>query len=416
MKLAIISDTHFGSPSCQLVQDCALGPKYNALKQALQSKGPLDYLVLAGDVLDFSVAPYEQAFAAAQVFFQAVLDDGLLHPDRGQFIYLAGNHDADIWHIMQFQRSVINRVINGKLPEALQHSVPAILDDRSNSPTAGLTLHGVKPNASGQYGGMFLDHIAAGATFNFAYPNLYIATDSDCVLVTHGQYLEAFWAALGDIVYRVAQDDLGIAAMDIESMVALNFPINQLSCTGVGQAGVFTKNLVLPIEREIKAHDLARAERYLNRLQELADERLVFEGFFGFAKEFLTDQFLEAAKENLLSSLQEIKYARYDAEYCARPAVKQRMERFFQASQLELQQINSRGSKFADNLLPAIQRILFGHTHWPIAYADVNPITLGGTPLYIHNSGGWLVENGKFCGAEIFAYETGIGFGSVTIS
>ena len=115
MKISIISDTHFGDENCTLVAlqngTVVNGPKYDKFKDAVGQGN--DYLVLAGDILDFSVASYEEAYRSAQFFFKRIQEDNI----SKEIIYLAGNHDADIWHIIQHQRAVINRLQNTKLPE-----------------------------------------------------------------------------------------------------------------------------------------------------------------------------------------------------------------------------------------------------------------------------------------------------------
>jgi len=262
MHIAIISDTHFGDDKSALVMpngaEIILGHKYNALKEAVGTHN--DYLVLAGDILDFSIAPYEKAYKYAQVFFRQAKKDSLAE----EYIYLAGNHDADIWHSVQHQRSVINKLSKGALPESYQHAVAGIIDDRTTVPEAcrGLTLNLVTPHSQGtKYGGMFLDNIAQDARFNFAYPNLYIVTDTDSVLVTHGQYLEPYWAILGEFATKIAADDLKLSALDIEKMVELNFPSSQLACTGIGQAGLLTETIIRPVEVAVKANNLVQVKK-----------------------------------------------------------------------------------------------------------------------------------------------------------
>jgi hypothetical protein len=71
--------------------------------------------------------------------------------------------------------------------------------------------------------------------------------------------------------------------------------------------------------------------------------------------------------------------------------------------------------------MPAPWRVIFGHTHQPIAWNDPDApkfdTVSSASPrrLTLHNSGGWLMENDNFCGAEIFLYGTDAGFSSVSI-
>jgi hypothetical protein len=78
VRVAILSDSHFGDDLSTLVVEPPkgppqLGPAYPALARAV---GRADYVVLLGDVLDFSVASFEKAYRHAKVFFTALQASG----------------------------------------------------------------------------------------------------------------------------------------------------------------------------------------------------------------------------------------------------------------------------------------------------------------------------------------------------
>jgi hypothetical protein len=416
MRMAIVSDTHFGDDQSQLVSLVAgvpeIGPRYADLKKAVDPG--VDYLVLAGDILDLSIAAYEKAYACARVFLQQVQDDRLAR----EIIYVAGNHDADVWHMIQHQRSVINRVLAGKVPEAFQHSVAGIVDDRQGAPPErrGLTLAGVRVSggAGPRYGGMFLDSITRPpSVFNFAYPNLYVVTDAESVLVTHGQYLEPYWSILGEIAPAITGEALGPGVLDIEKTIEMNFPLNQLACTGVGQAGILTEKLVHPIQLEIKEGNVARLGEYLDRLRKSVD-RLAGHPWY---KALVFRLAFRTLRRVVLSAVRGSKRTRYREDFFDDARVQDRLRTFYAASLAEIEAINS-GPPFdaAGASLPAPGRIIAGHTHEPIPWSDPKPIPVPGRQhLKVHNTGGWLVEGGRFSGAEVFLYETGRGFSSVSV-
>jgi len=422
MRIAILSDTHFGDDNSQLVfmqnGTPVLGPKFDDFSRALGSG--IDYLIMAGDILDFSISSYENAYTCAKTFFQRIRNDGLVK----EIIYIAGNHDCDIWHIVQHQRSVIYKIAHGKLPAAYQHSVPGILDDRQGgaSVSGGLTLSRVtinkEPNRP-KYAGMFLDQITDPATpFNFVYPNLYIITDAETVLVTHGQYLEPYWSILGEVVSKVAADAFDQGGMDVERMIELNYPLNQLACTGVGQSGSLTEKVIRPVEFDIKARNLDRIKRYLDNLEKEIDELTDFK----FIKEFLTDLAVRKVKNDVFSALTKIKMARYRQDFIEDKKVRERFFRYFAATLLEIQFINSQPPfDGAASKIGTPTRMIFGHTHQPIPWNDPQPTLINLKSLAIpndlifHNTGGWLKEGANFTGADIFIYETGAGFSSVPV-
>lgn len=417
MKLSIISDTHFGDNTCLLVTKKAdgsivPGAKYESFINAI-GKGN-DYLVLAGDVFDFSIADYATAYAYGKAFFQLIKDSGIAN----EIIYLAGNHDADIWHIVQHQRSIINRLndpAHKKLPESFQHSVAGIIDDRTATPQGqrGLNLDKTTAKATDgekKYGGMFLDNITdPPTTFNFAYPNLYIVTDKETVLVTHGQYLEPYWSILGEIAFKLAYDDLKVGEVDVEEMVEMNFPLNQLACTGIGQAGVLTK-VARQVQLDIKNGDLKRVKRYLDRLEKEIDDLTDY----GWLKELVVDYLIGKIKDDLLDTLGSTEQTRYNEDFIYKKEVRDRFRRFYASTLLEIGDINARTGLN----IPAPWRIIFGHTHQPIPWDDPNPPKLDSVSsaaprrLILSNTGGWVEEKGMRCGAAVFTYDTTLGFKS----
>ena len=416
MKLAIMSDTHFGDDTCLLVTEnpdgsIVPGPKYQQFSQAVGQDN--DYLVLAGDIFDFSIADYARAYKYGKAFFELIKTAGIAK----EMIYLAGNHDADIWHIMQHQRSIINRIKDGKSPEPFQHSVAAIIDDRAFTADEmkGLTLDKTKAQGRGsgaKYGGMYLDNITDPATiFNFAYPNLYIVTDKETVLVTHGQYLEPYWAIIGEMAVKLAYDDLKVGDVDVEEMVEMNFPLNQLACTGIGQAGVLTK-VARQVQIDVKTGNLKRVKKYLDRLEKEIDDLTDY----NWLKELVVDFIMGKVKKELLDVIGNTEQTRYSEEFIHKKDVNERFRRFYYSSLLEIGEINERTGWN----IPAPWRVIFGHTHQPIAWNDPNPPKLDSVSssapkrLLLSNTGGWIVEGEAFCGAEVFVYDTKKGFGSIS--
>ncbi len=421
MRLAIVSDTHFGDDQSQLASIIngtpVIGPRYADLVKALAPG--VRYLVLAGDILDLSIVPYDKAYACAAVFLQQIQDDGLAE----EIIFIPGNHDGDMWHIVQHQRAVINRMQCGRLPKSFQHSVAGIVDDRRNCPAAhrGLTLHGVKAQTGTghKYAGMFFNHITKPeCVVDFVYPNLYIVTDAGSVLVTHGQYLEPYWSILGEIALAVALNQLGVRAVNIEKTIEINFPLNQLACTGVGQAGVLTDSLIRPILIDLKKGNVATLGAYLERFQRW----IVDVSGYPCYKRMLLQAGLGKLRKDALSGLERFKQSRYREDFLNDEKVRDRFARYYAASLLEIQAINAavpfNGS---GRNVPPPGRIIFGHTHQPIPWGDpaapqinaVDPAT--GKKVTAYNTGGWLADGGGFKGAEVFVYETNTGFLSIPV-
>lgn len=304
MRLAAISDMHFGDPACALLDEPTRGQfqtnaeyfeaMVGAMELALGDEVPndwgpaedqeelLDYLVLLGDVFDISLATYERAIKATSTFLQSVVDAGLAK----EVIYIPGNHDADLWHLLEYEVNVINRLRkrDGEsnwqeiVPRDLKGAVPGVIDDRKGTTQVTvdgktqpwgrgeLYLHGVSPG----YGDTYLkylvlqdaqDDASPALTINVAYPNLYVIDDKDeagryprTTLLTHGHYLKGYWSFVESTLAKLGSGDfsdpadpddrtvhnLPLKAGDIRDVSQLNFPGTQLACTGMGQAGTLS--------------------------------------------------------------------------------------------------------------------------------------------------------------------------------
>lgn len=425
MKIAIISDTHFGDPTCVLVGRNPAGAfipgsRYGQFMAAAGSDN--DYLVLVGDILDFSIASYEDAYNAAKFFFQQIQNDRMAK----EIIYIPGNHDADLWHVVEHQTNIIMQIAKGKPPRPFKLAVPGILDDRTGGKTTGFSLSGVTareiPNQP-KYADLFLDHITdpVKTAFNFVYPNLYIVTDNESVLVTHGQYLQDYWCASSEWCMALAPDELKIgSALDVKEMVGINFPLSQLSCTGIGQAGPLTE-VVRRVQQDVKSHELKMVKKLLDRLEKELDRKIKFTGW-KIPAELATDIMVNFLKKETIEYIGTLESARFSEEFAHKKEVQERFKNYYTACLVELDGLRSEGFE-----IPPPQKVIFGHTHEPISWNSPKPPKAGpfpgngSKPVYLYNTGGWLEtcqQNGAkvFCGAEVFTYQTETGFKSIRIS
>ncbi len=423
MKLSVISDLHLGDPACTLVSKTAEGfvpgPKYAAFKAAAGTDN--DYLVLLGDLLELAIADYADAYAAGAAFLQQVAKDGIAQ----ELLYVPGNHDFSLWHVLLHEFNVINQV---KAPQAprMRWTVPAVLDDRAGKQPLSLANVAPKRGGGSRYGGLFLDELtkgngSPGLVFNVAYPNVYfVGRDGEAVLLTHGHHLEPWWSLVGELAHEVAAGDLQIQGsggfLGIEDLVSVNFPFNELASAGVGQAGPLTE-LLITTKEEMRRGDFARAKRYLDRLGAVVEKAADFpwyEVYLGW----LTDAVVAKAKASVLEALGTVRRTRYDAEFTSKPAVKKRFRAYFVASLLELQRLNGQGFE-----LPNPRTIVFGHTHEPIQWGSPDApsefLEDVGDVVRLYNTGGWLHEDPgalpDVVGGAVFKYESAAGWSSLVV-
>jgi UDP-2,3-diacylglucosamine pyrophosphatase LpxH len=436
MKIALISDTHFGDPMCTLIDHHQPfyqngypkpGPKFKAFKEKAGESN--DYLILLGDIFDFSIVDYAKAYKVAKAFFRLVKR----HNIAKSIIYVPGNHDFDMWHTVEHQIRIIRQVRKGGEPKRFRLSAPGFIEGRKGR-EIGFRLPDIidrviDPERMTEEEGrekMYLNNITKNedgsgeeTNFYFAYPNLYMVTDNESIIMTHGHYLEAYWSMLGEWVVRIGRKGLGIGEdLDIKEIVAINFPLCQLACSGIGQAGPLTK-VVQKVQREVKDQRLKRLPVYLRNLQRELDKELDYGRWNPI--EWLSDLALRCGRRKVEKQLREYRLARQSEEFIdsrERPSkeVLRRFRSYYKASCLEIDKLNNPDDDKKPKLeIPKPKTIIFGHTHRPIAWDDPDPPrpkvgVCDSVTLY--NTGGWLwrrTECGtrKFCGAAVFTYRNG---------
>jgi hypothetical protein len=164
-----------------------------------------------------------------------------------------------MWHTVEYQVNIINRIQNKQPANPLKMSVPVIIDDRKSSSLYGLTLHNVRAHTARntpKYGGLFLDKLTIpNVVFNFGYPNLYLINEKETVIVTHGQYFDFYWSFLGKWALKIIKGDLDIkdySLLNLVETVGINLPTSQLACSSVGQAGPLT-GVILKLQLNSKS-------------------------------------------------------------------------------------------------------------------------------------------------------------------
>jgi UDP-2,3-diacylglucosamine pyrophosphatase LpxH len=433
MKLAIVSDTHFGDQMCALIDhnkpfddngSPRLGPRYNAFKDRAGEDN--HYLILLGDIFDFSLAGYAKAYQVAKAFFVQIKNDNIAK----SVIYVPGNHDFDMWHTVEHQIRIIRQVRKGRPAKRFRWSAPGFIDDRT-SRDRGFRLPGIIDRVIDPEGmpededseKMYLNNIAKNedgsgeeTNFYFAYPKLYMVTDTESILMTHGHYLEAYWSMLGEWAVKIGKEAKGIGDdLDTAKLVAINYPQCQLACSGIGQAGPLTEE-VQKLQREVKDRQLKKLPGYLKNLDDEIDELTPYE-FFD-PRELATDLFSRYVRGKILDKLKKFIHTRDSEEFIDsrdRPSkeVLRRFRNFYEASCLEIDELNDDDEVKLE--IPKPKTVIFGHTHRPILWrAEDAPHPKVGVcdSVTLCNAGGWLWRESTcgrrtFCGAAVFTYREG---------
>ncbi len=392
MKVAVISDVHLGDESTKMVKGGKTTSSYSKLRKTAEKftgGQPLDFLVLAGDILDFSMAPFEDALKTARPFFEALAADGVAE----QLIYIPGNHDKHVWDAVEWDVRVIRRLCSRppKEPEGFRRTQPGVLD-LTGASDPPLTLPDVDfVEGTQRYGTLFLEGLfGGGATLpiNVVYPNLYVKTDAGTILITHGHMLEPAWVLLSELLYGMPELRGKLGVHELEEY---NVPVTSMICTGVGQGGEVSK-LFCKIATEAKKGDSATLRRVIDTARPRVDSMIDLPWML----EFLDNAALSALRRLAIHAAESYRGARYDKEFVDQHTVLSRFTRFFTASCAEITSLDA-------GLTPPT-RMIFGHTHEPInakAPLRVPGLSdLGGQVAELYNTGGWLRAPGK--AAEAF--------------
>ena len=386
MKIAIISDVHLGDPKCKLVKNGAVTQTYVALRGEIKKftgDAPLDYFVLNGDSLDFSINAFEESCKIARPFFVAIKNDNLAK----EIIYIPGNHDKHVWDAVEWETNIIRTMKDHKDPRKFRRVQAGLVDyDKGYLELPGVTT----VNGPGRYGTLFLEGLFEKdrvLPINIVYPNLYIKTAADTYLVTHGHMLELAWVLLSEFLAEV----VGRKKVTIKELEEFNIPLTSMICTGVGQAGDVSK-LFYKIQREAKNGSSRSLSRVMDHVIPQVD-KMINLGIW----EFLDNAVLKGMKKWALKVAEKgVADARYDKHFFEKESVRRRFLTFYEASCLQAKVLG----------LNPPWKILFGHTHDSIPSNKPMEITkkqlpqLKGEKVWLYNTGGWLKEKGK--SAEVF--------------
>lgn len=401
MKLAVLSDLHLGAQNCALVRDGRRQPALDLLLEAAAERGPLDSLVILGDLFDLSLAPFDKAWEDARLFFQAV------RPLATKIVYVPGNHDFSMWNYLEQDIAITNRIRTQGAPKGFRYSVPAVLDFTAGS--AGTPrLSGIDPTpGSGYDGGYFQELWPRGEDREFlvAYPNLYLLEEGGTTLMTHGQYFDGFWNLLGDLCVEAASQELHLqipGKPSVAETVQLNYFTSLLNSSAIGQAGIFA-DMARSLSADAQTGRTGRMEAMRPGIKRFVVAKLELHGLFGWIKAAAVRLLLDKALEKLIARIARPGSTRFNADYVTDH--KAAIEAYLGMSFRELSGLRSRETAPSD-----MKRMLFGHTHLPTTAADpARPVAApcGGSTACV-NTGGWVLDEKDDFDAGVVRYDSSV--------
>lgn len=362
-KIVVLSDTHLGDPMSSLECEPPGELDLTWFRDALETAGVerVDYLVLAGDILDFMVTSFKRSYSVARDFFTALRRLNLVK----EIIYVPGNHDRDVWDSVQKEVNVFRRLRRGKNPEEFPYEQPGVIDHSAGGEGI-LNLPGVDYAKARmeerQYGQLFLEGLfPEGQSLPIAvvYPNLYVVLPGGrWILVTHGHHFELAWGfvteAFGDLLTRESDDPQEGTLKWLEEC---NIPVNSFICTALGQGGPSTR-LLRRIHAEMKKGGSTEIANLIRAFLKWLDRELAQP--FPLAMD--EDVAAEMAESFLLKELRGHRASRGSKTFLKD---KYRfIEKFLEATRLTVKALNKK--VIAENVDDYPDTVVFGHTHVPV--------------------------------------------------
>ena len=399
MNILVLSDLHLGFPQSRLTvpyEDSTTYDKFientifSKVKDTLKLNESIDYLILCGDIMDFSLNTYADSYKEASKFFRSVArSKNGKYPLFRNIIYIPGNHDHNIWELVQYERYYIRRLKNGYLPSKFRYIQSGILNVQSSElyiPEVDL-----KNNSYGNLDtllGLFKpfcenDHdLISPIPINIVYPNLYIKTSNDNILLTHGHFFFTPWVLVTEIFPKT----LGINPdlMSLKDLEEINSPLIKLFWDSLGQSGKLTDS-IKDIYNDIPRHLSEKLKLAIDEIDLYLDTEV-----FNYSKidprEWATDIFTNFLKRWLVDIMMIGEAYKNDDNCMSIGKVRNLITKYIDYSNRDYEYNNS-----CDN--QELTKIIFGHTHVPMFNYKFNEITC-------YNTGGW-VENSRAQGIII---------------
>ena len=232
-KRLIFSDLHFGDPQCSLRREAVT----TGLRDFLRGLGPVEELILAGDILDANISSLTTAIEGVkgsgtwpkQMGFRQWL--AFLFADAGftvnRIVYLPGNHDYIIWNILSTDQAFVQPISQGKVPTGL-------------------------PLMSGVFPAPFIRGVAPKERrdlFVVVYPDYEFILSGRQIFVTHGHYLDDKQTLFKDLAEMVRKEG------GDEAKAVRKFFISTAQYQAVANAISYLKGSRTLVEKVYKALD-----------------------------------------------------------------------------------------------------------------------------------------------------------------
>ncbi|MBN2030106.1 metallophosphoesterase [bacterium] len=370
-----LSDLHLGKETGYLYSK---HPEYRqnrtTVLDLLQSIGPQDELILAGDFLELSLAGHDAIYSEIKAFFSLIAETG---PYK-RIVFIPGNHDHHFWRRLGEQIYIDGKIRQGLDPPDHETYPFCFVDERFSSQDPNLPckiiLEELWPKEKPK------------PEFVVKYPHHLIKVihkdKAEYYLFTHGHFLEDLFKPVNYL----------IEPAHIEELEAFNNVWLEAFDYHIGHAGRLSKRVRELIrsfeEGGQKAKQTVNAvlnEIYLN-LKEMLKLSWIKASLTKLGLKYLAKKIPEEPTSGLFKVVsvdQKLKksIAKYIEKYI--------LDRY--------QKGKAKAYHFpADKNIPTPFTFVFGHTHRPIRGKEIEKaeVTVKNKKYPLANTGGWLRTDG----------------------
>ncbi len=421
MKVVILSDLHLGSNDGLLGFIAAerAGVSHrehlksvllNKLKDATAPRS-LDVkcvLVLAGDTLDFSLQQYSCSFEEGQSFFSTLASEDLFD----EIVFIAGNHDHNVWQMVQKETAVIDRLRKGEIPREFAHIRGALIDLEAGE----LVIPNVTnvPEASDSDSffiqGIFGKEALKRPKFWVVYPNLFIqppistSAKAEPILVTHGHFFSLPWVLLTSVFPQNLQINNNFT---LEQLEQINSPLTEMAWTALGQAGVLT-DVARNIYSSTAKGETEVLQRVIEEFGSYLDETVCNSGWWN-PREWATDFVIELIKLFLFrlaeKGIESGKEHKDNPTFIDNKDNQKRIEYYLELSNAQYKNLLKLcRPQWKPEML---QKIVFGHTHAVIKPPQGIGFFPGANNTGFLNTGGFMNDVEKLSATAVLVDSTG---------
>jgi UDP-2,3-diacylglucosamine pyrophosphatase LpxH len=197
-SVVVLSDIHLGRPSSYLYsKNAAYEQNRRVFTTLLRSLGPQDELVLNGDVLELSLAGWDEIERETSLFFDLISEAG----GYKRVVYIPGNHDHHFWRLLVEKIYLLDKLARGKTLPDLDEYPYCFVDQRFSSKDHDVILNKVWPAGK------------PVPEFIVKYPHHLLrvegrATEDRTYLITHGHFLEDLFRPMNILIEPARLDEL----------------------------------------------------------------------------------------------------------------------------------------------------------------------------------------------------------------